>query len=164
MAVPRAWLLAADRPGGVPDEKFGVSKDAGFPYFAKMVYQHSEKYPTGTMGNFSEELLPEVLLREVYKFMLDAGLRVRMEAALAAGVQQGANTMYTLNVANVGRAKIGPPVEDVTIFVRIPPGATLVAPRGRLQGRPAACTTGAVTRTGACARGIHSRDPSAPEA
>jgi mono/diheme cytochrome c family protein len=104
MAVPRAWLLAADRPGGVPDEKFGVSKDAGFLYFAKMVYQHSEKYPTGTMGNFSKELLPEVLLREVYKFMLDAGLRVRMEAALAAGVPQGANTLYTLTVANVGRA------------------------------------------------------------
>ena len=41
------------------------------------------------MGNFSRELLPEVLLREVYKFMLEAGLRVRMEAALAAGVQQG---------------------------------------------------------------------------
>jgi len=95
-----------------------------------MVYQHSEKYPTGTMGNFSRELLPEVLLREVYKFMLDAGLRVRMEAALAAGIQEGANTAYTLTVANVGRAKIGPTAEDVTIFIRIPPGATVISAAG----------------------------------
>jgi mono/diheme cytochrome c family protein len=78
MAVPRAWLLADDRPGGVPDATFGVSKDAGFPYFAKMVYQHSEKYPTGTMGNFSKERLPEVVLREIYTHVLNrGGLRVK---------------------------------------------------------------------------------------
>ena len=70
VAVPRAWLLAADRPGAVPDTEFGVSKDAGFPYFVKMTYQHSEKYPTGTMGNFSRDLLPGVLMMEIYRFML----------------------------------------------------------------------------------------------
>ena len=129
MAVPRAWLVAADRPGGVPDAEFGVSKDAGFPYFAKMVYQHSEKYPRGTMGNFSRDRLPEVLLREIYRFMLDAGLRVRMEAALAAGTQQGANTTYTLTVANVGRPK-GLTAENLTIFIRVPPGTTVASTTG----------------------------------
>ncbi len=129
MLVPRAWLLANDRPGGVPDAEFGVSKDAGFSYFAKMVYDHSEKYPKGTMGSFSRDRLPEVLLREIYRFMLDAGLRVRMEAALAVGTQQGANTTYTLTVANVGRPK-GPTVEDLTIFVRVPPGTTVVSATG----------------------------------
>ena len=52
-------------PGGVPDAQFGVSKDAGFSYFAKMGYDHSEKYPKGTMGSFSGDRLPEVLLREI---------------------------------------------------------------------------------------------------
>jgi hypothetical protein len=129
MLVPRAWLLANDRPGGVPDAEFGVSKDAGYPYFAKMVYDHREKYPKGTMGSFSRDRLPEVLLREIYRFMLDAGLRVRMEAALAVETQRGANTTYTLTVANVGRAK-GPAVEDLTIFVRVPPGTTVVSATG----------------------------------
>jgi hypothetical protein len=68
-------------------------------------------------------------LREIYRFMLDAGLRVRMEAALAVGSRQGANTTYTLTVANVGRAK-GPAVEDLTIFVRVPPGTTVVSTTG----------------------------------
>lgn len=129
MAVPRAWLLADDRPGGVPDAEFGVSKDAGFPYFAKMVYQHSEKYPKGTMGNFSRDRLPEVLLREIYRFMLDAGLRIRMEAALAAGRPQGANTTYTLSVTNLGRAK-GPAAENMTIFIRVPRGTTVSSATG----------------------------------
>ena len=129
LLVPRAWLLADDRPGAVADDRLGVSKDAGFPYFAKMVYDHSQKYPEGTMGNFSRDRLPEVLLREIYKFMLDAGLRVRMEGALAVGTQQGNNTTYTLTVGNLGRPK-GPTVEDLTIFVRIPGGATVVGATG----------------------------------
>ena len=129
LLVPRAWLLSTDRPGGVPDETFGVSKDAGFPYFARMVYDHSEKYPKGTMGNFSRERLPEAALREIYTFMLDAGLRVRMEGALAVGTRQGNNTTYTLTVGNLGRPN-GPAVEDVTIFVRIPAGATVISATG----------------------------------
>jgi len=129
LLVPRAWLLSTDRPGGVPDETFGVSKDAGFPYFAKMVYDHSQKYPKGTMGDFSRDRLPEALLREIYKFMLDAGLRVRMEGALAIGTRQGNNTTYSLTVGNLGRPN-GPAVEDVTIFVRIPAGATVVSATG----------------------------------
>jgi cytochrome c553 len=129
MAVPRAWLLAADRLGGVPDAEFGVSKDAGFPYFAKMVYQHSEKYPKGTMGNFSRDRLPEVLLREIYRFMLDAGLRVRIEAALAVGAQQSADATYTLTVANVGRAK-GLTAENLTIFIRVPRGTSVANATG----------------------------------
>ena len=48
------------------------------------------------MGNFSRDRLPEMVLREIYRFMLDAGLRIRMEAALAVGAQQGGNTTYTL--------------------------------------------------------------------
>ena len=64
-AAGTGWLLANDRPGGVPDAQFGVSNDAGFSYFAKMVYDHSEKYPKGTMGSFSRDRLPEVLLREI---------------------------------------------------------------------------------------------------
>jgi mono/diheme cytochrome c family protein len=129
MLVPRAWLLSADRPGAVPDEKFGVTREAGFPYFAKMVYDHSEKYPMGTMGNFSRDILPEVLLRDIYQFMLDAGLRVRVASELSAGVPKNGNTTYTLKVANLGWSK-GPDMEEVTIFVRIPPGTSVVGATG----------------------------------
>jgi len=66
--APGCLLLTG--PGAVPDTEFGVSKDAGFPYFAKMAYQHREKYPTGTMGNFSRDLLPGVLMKEIDRFML----------------------------------------------------------------------------------------------
>jgi hypothetical protein len=94
-----------------------------------MVYQHSEKYPKGTMGNFSRDRLPEVLLREIYRFMLDAGLRVRIEAALAVGAQQSADATYTLTVANVGRAK-GLTAENLTIFIRVPRGTSVANATG----------------------------------
>jgi hypothetical protein len=36
------------------------------------------------MGNFSEDRLPEMVLRVIYQFMLDAGFRAPINASLKA--------------------------------------------------------------------------------
>ncbi len=117
LAIPRRWLG-------------GVGKDADFTYFQKQIYEHTDKYPQGRMGNFSRERLPEMVLREIYQFMLDAGFRAPINASLSAGPRQGANTTYTLTVFNDGVPQRGLDAEGVTIFVRIPHGAEFVSATG----------------------------------
>jgi mono/diheme cytochrome c family protein len=117
LAIPRRWLG-------------GVGKDADFVYFEKQIYQHTDKYPGGRMGNFSKERLPEMVLREIYQFMLDAGFRAPINASLSASPRQSANTQYTLTVFNDGVAKRGLDAEEVTIFIRIPQGTTFVSATG----------------------------------
>jgi cytochrome c553 len=117
LAIPRRWVG-------------GVDKNADFAYFSKQIYQHTEKYPKGRMGNYSKDRLPEMVLRVIYQFMLNTGLRAPVNASLKAGAREGTNTTYTLNVFNDGVAKKGIDAEDVTIFLRIPPGTKLVSAAG----------------------------------
>jgi cytochrome c553 len=117
LAIPRRWLG-------------GIGKDADFLYFEKQIYQHTDKYPGGRMGNFSKERLPEIVLREIYQFMLDAGLRAPINASLSAAPPQGANSTYTLTVFNDGVAKRGLDAEEVTIFLKIPLGTKFVSATG----------------------------------
>jgi uncharacterized repeat protein (TIGR01451 family) len=117
LAIPRRWLG-------------GVGKDADFAYFEKQVYQHTDKYPQGRMGNFSRDRLPEIVLREIYQFMLDTGFRTPINASLSAGQRQGTNITYTLSVFNDGVEQRGLDAENVTIFVRIPRGTKFVNATG----------------------------------
>jgi cytochrome c553 len=117
LAIPRRWLG-------------GIGKDADFVYFAKQIYQHTDKYPGGRMGNFSKERLPEMVLRQIYQFMLDSGFRAPINASLSAGPRQGENTTYTLTVFNDGVVKRGLDAEEITIFVRIPHGTKFVSATG----------------------------------
>ncbi|PYU20292.1 MAG: hypothetical protein DMG30_21555 [Acidobacteria bacterium] len=117
LAIPRRWLG-------------GVGKDADFVYFEKQIYQHTDKYPGGRMGNFSKERLPEIVLREIYRFMVDAGFRAPINASLLAGPRQGENTTYTLTVFNDGVAKRGLDAEEITIFIKIPQGTKFVSATG----------------------------------
>jgi len=117
LAIPRRWLG-------------GVGKDADFLYFEKQIYRHTDKYPGGRMGNFSKERLPEIVLREIYQFMLDAGFRAPINASLSAAPAQGANTTYTLTVFNDGVAKRGLDAEEVTIFIKIPQETKFVSATG----------------------------------
>ena len=117
LAIPRRWLG-------------GVGKDADFVYFEKQIYQHTDKYPGGRMGNFSKERLPEIVLREIYQFMVDAGFRAPINASLLAGPRQGENTTYTLTVFNDGVAKRGLNAEEITIFIKIPQGTKFVSATG----------------------------------
>jgi len=117
LGIPRRWVG-------------GIGKDADFAYFAQQIYRHTDKYPMGRMGNFSEDRLPEVLLRKIYQFMLDTGLRAPVNASLAAAAPEGANTTYTLTVFNDGVVERGLTAEDLTIFIRIPPGSKVVSATG----------------------------------
>jgi len=117
LAIPRRWVG-------------GETKTGDFDYFAKQIYDHTEKYPKGRMGNFSRDRLPETVLRVIYQFMLDTGLRAPVNAALKAGPAEGGNTTYTLNVFNDGWAEKGIDAEDVTIFLKIPPGSKFIGATG----------------------------------
>lgn len=117
LAIPRRWLG-------------GMGKDADFAYFSKQIYQHTEKYPQGRMGNFSKDRLPEMVLKVIYQFMLDAGLRAPINASLRAGARLDSNITYTLTVFNDGAAQRGLDAEDVTIFLKIPSAAKFVSATG----------------------------------
>jgi cytochrome c553 len=117
LAIPRRWLG-------------GIGKDADFAYFSKQIYQHTEKYPHGRMGNFSKDRLPEMVLRVIYQFMLDAGFRAPINASLKAEARQDRNTTYTLTVFNDGVVQRGLDAEDVTIFLKIPSGTKFVSETG----------------------------------
>jgi cytochrome c553 len=117
LAIPRRWVG-------------GETKSADFAYFAKQIYDHTDKYPQGRMGNYSRDRLPEMVLRVIYQFMLDTGLRAPINASLKAGPSEGANTTYTLNVFNDGVAEKGIDAEEVTIFLKIPPGTKFVGATG----------------------------------
>ena len=67
------------------------AKEMNFDYFAKMIYNHTEKYPNGGMGNYSRDRLSESNLREIYKFLVeDLGLRASIGGAIAIGDQRTA--------------------------------------------------------------------------
>src|SRR6266404_2109610 len=46
----------------------GEAADVDFAYFSKIVYQHTERYPDGRMGNFSRLRVPEGSLSEISHF------------------------------------------------------------------------------------------------
>jgi mono/diheme cytochrome c family protein len=117
LAIPRRWVG-------------GVDRNADFAYFSKQIYQHTDKFPQGRMGNFSKDRLPEMVLRVIYQFMLDTGLRAPINASLKATPIEGANTTYTLNVFNDGVAQKGIDAEEITIFLKIPPGTKFVTATG----------------------------------
>jgi mono/diheme cytochrome c family protein len=120
-----------------PENKFSRmwlgehAKKVNFEYFAKQIYNHTDKYPRGGMGNYSRERLPEFVLREIYKFLVeDLGLRASIGGALAIGDQNGGNTTYTLTITNRGVKNVGADTENMTAFVRVLPGAKVVSGTG----------------------------------
>jgi cytochrome c553 len=117
LAIPRRWVG-------------GVNKNADFAYFAKQIYEHTDKFPHGRMGNYSKERMPEMVLRTIYQFMLDTGLRAPVSASLLAGPAGGPNTTYTLAVFNDGIAQKGTDAEEVTIFLKIPQGTKFIGATG----------------------------------
>lgn len=109
--------------------EFGADLD--FATFAKYVYDHTEIYPRGRMGNFSRARLPETVLREMFRFVKDdLGLLPNITAAIDAGKADGANTTYTLTVRNGGEQGKGIAGGDVTISLVLPAGATIISTTG----------------------------------
>jgi mono/diheme cytochrome c family protein len=109
----------------------GVAKDASFEYFAKLTYEHTDKWPNGAMGNYSRDRLPESILREIYEWMVnDLGMRPQMNGAVGVGPRQGDHTTYTVTVTNVGVKDKGIAAEGLTVYVKVPKGTKVVSATG----------------------------------
>ena len=109
----------------------GEAADVDYAYFSKRIYQHNELYPTGRMGNYSSTRVPETMLRELFKFVKeDLRLLVPITAAMAPGTASGGNTTYALAVKNIGMVGKGLTAEDLTVTLKLPPGARIVSTTG----------------------------------
>jgi cytochrome c553 len=109
----------------------GEASDVDFAYFAKRVYEHTDIYPEGRMGNFSRMRLPESVVQEIYRFAVqELGLIPRITGAIRPGAASGDNSTYTLSVQNRGVKDKGLIAEEVTISVVVPPGSSVVSATG----------------------------------
>jgi mono/diheme cytochrome c family protein len=100
-----------------------IGNGVTFDEFKNIVY----KTAPATMGVFSPERMPDSVLRDIFKFMMDEGLRVPISASIEAGAAAGA---YTLTVWNEAIAGKGLTATDVTISVPVPAGTAVVAATG----------------------------------
>jgi len=125
----------------------GPRQDAGavaadFQWFADLVYDHTGKMPAHhrllggdpnrrfRMGNYSRTRLPESLLREIWAYVNDLGLRVPLLASLSAEASSGNGVTYTLELENEGLPGKGLTAEDLTVSLELPPGSSVVSANG----------------------------------
>jgi hypothetical protein len=112
-----------------------------FAWFSRLVYDHTGSMPELEkmlgdnapirMGNFSNLRLPEPVLQEIWKYISgDLGFRARVQARLTTGAPASGGTAYTVTVTNTGLVGKGPAVEDVTVALTLPAGATVVGTTG----------------------------------
>ena len=120
------------------------AKEADFDYFARQIYEHTDKYPRGRMGTYRRERLPESVLREIYEWMvIDIGMRASIGAVIEMGERRGEETRFTVTVTNRGVTDVGLDVQGVTVFVKVPPTMTVVGGTGTgYQGAQPLATLG----------------------
>ena len=107
------------------------AKEVDFDYFARQIYEHTDKYPRGRMGTYRRERLPEAVLREIYEWMvIDIGMRASIGAVIEMGERRGEETRFTVTLTNRGVTNVGLDVQGVTVFVRVPPNMKLVGGTG----------------------------------
>ena len=103
-----------------------VAADVDFDHFKQVIYEHAPVQ----MGQWSRERLPELLLREIYDFIMLEGLLVPLTAHIGPGEPDGSNVTYTLEVGNTGTSGKGLVAEDVTISLVLPAGSMAIAGTG----------------------------------
>ena len=106
------------------------AKEVDYEYFADLVYNHTDKHPRGTMPDFSRDRFPEIILREIYKWSEDIGMRASIRANITDTEVQGSQTVYRVNLVNQGVENVGLDVEDLTLFIRVPSGVQVVGGTG----------------------------------
>jgi mono/diheme cytochrome c family protein len=116
--------------------------DADFAWFKTMVYDHTtaihehekllqEPPPVRIrMGNYAPTRMWESQLRTIYDWARDIGFRPRIVGRLSKGVDGANGVTYALNVSNNGLPGKGLGIEDVTIALIVPEGASVVATTG----------------------------------
>jgi mono/diheme cytochrome c family protein len=116
--------------------------DADFGWFKTMVYDHTtaihehekllhEPPPVRIrMGNYAPTRMWESQLRTIYDWARDIGFRPRIVGRLGKGADGANGITYALDVSNNGLPGKGLTVEDVTIALIVPDGASVVAATG----------------------------------
>jgi mono/diheme cytochrome c family protein len=113
----------------------GRVSDANFDLYAKVVYAHTEVYPTGRMGTFSRLRLSELTLQEMFNFITqDLGLTIPIYARIAPAEANGDNANYAVTLTNRGLAGKGFVAEDVTISLALAPGTKVESGGPGYQG------------------------------
>jgi mono/diheme cytochrome c family protein len=97
-----------------------------FEHFKNIVY----KSAPAAMGIFAPERMSDATLRDIFKFMMDEGLRVPISAKIETGATSGGNSTYTLTVWNEAIPGKGLTADDVTISVPVPAGMSVVSATG----------------------------------
>jgi mono/diheme cytochrome c family protein len=109
----------------------GEAAENDFQHFAKNIYNHTDRYHSPRMGDFSKLRLPETALREIYHFLFEeAGYLVPVSAVIKPGTSTGDNTVYTLELENRGLAGKGLTSENLTIALALAPEVKLVSATG----------------------------------
>ena len=107
----------------------GVAGAANVDYFKRQVYQHTDFFPGGIMGNFSRNRVPEVAVEELHKFVTGLGLRALLTAAIVP--PPAGDPTYTLTVKNDGKKQQGGlTAEELTVSLVVPAGATVTKTMG----------------------------------
>jgi mono/diheme cytochrome c family protein len=116
--------------------------DADFAWFKNMVYNHTTAMPEHEkvlgepppvrlrMGNYAPTRMWESQLREIYDWAREIGFRARVVARLSKAETAANGVSYRLNVSNNGLPGRGPAIEDVTISLVVPNGASVVTATG----------------------------------
>lgn len=86
--------------------------------------------PRVRMGTYSTMRLPEPVLKEIWDWMNDLGLLAPVTGGLSDGVQGANGVTYTVTLENLGIKGKGLSAEDVTVSLRLPAGAAVVATTG----------------------------------
>lgn len=94
-----------------------------FDEFKTIVY----KTAPASMGIFNPDRYTEPFLRDVFKFMMDEGLRVPVSALIEATATPGTYNLTVWNDGIVGRGLVA---NDVTISIAIPAGTTVANTTG----------------------------------
>ena len=88
------------------------AQEVDFDYFARQIYNHTDKYPRGGMGHYTREQVPESVLREIYQWMVvHIGMRASVGAAIKMGERMGRKTTFNVTVTNRAVEDVGLDVE-----------------------------------------------------
>jgi mono/diheme cytochrome c family protein len=109
----------------------GEASDNDFDHFAKDIYNHTDRYKSPRMGDFSRMRLPESALREIYHFLFEQlGYLAPLNGTVSAGSSSGESTTYTLQLENRGIPGKGITPKNLTIALALAPGTTVTSATG----------------------------------
>jgi cytochrome c553 len=144
-AQPGKWRIAMPPPGGPAIQRQFISMGCGqchgeelihprrdlgrigngvtFDEFKNIVY----KTAPATMGIFNPDRMSESVLRDIFKFMMDEGLRVPISARIEPATTANSYNLTVWNEAIPGK---GLTANDVMITVPVPTGLTVINATG----------------------------------